>query len=33
MGYDDAATIDAVLDAYAGPVALVAPGDRFAIGG
>jgi ribonuclease BN (tRNA processing enzyme) len=33
MGYDEAATIDAVLDAYAGPVALVSPGERFAIGG
>ena len=32
MGYDDAETIDAVRDAYAGPVTLVAPGDRFTIG-
>ncbi len=33
MGFDEAATIDAVVAAYSGPVALVSPGDRFAIGG
>jgi ribonuclease BN (tRNA processing enzyme) len=33
MGFDEAATIDAVRSAYAGLVALVSPGDRFAIGG
>jgi len=32
MGFDEAATIDAVRDAYSGPITLVAPGDRFAIG-
>jgi ribonuclease BN (tRNA processing enzyme) len=32
MGFDEAATIDAVRRAYDGPVALVSPGDRFAIG-
>lgn len=33
MGFDDAATIDAVLAAYRGTVRMVSPGDRFAIGG
>ena len=33
MGYDEAATIDSVRDAYSGPITLVGPGDRFAIGG
>jgi ribonuclease BN (tRNA processing enzyme) len=33
MGYDEAATIDSVLDAFGGPVTLVSPGDRFVIGG
>lgn len=33
MGYDEAETIDAVRRAFPGPVTLVAPGDRFAIGG
>ena len=33
MGFDEAATIDAVRDAFDGPVALVTPGGRFAIGG
>ena len=32
MGYDEAATIEAVRKAYPGPVTLVRPGDRFAIG-
>ena len=33
MGFDETATIDAVRDAYGGPITLVTPGDRFAIGG
>lgn len=33
MGFDPAATIDAVASRYAGPVDLVEPGARFVIGG
>ena len=33
MGFDDAATIDSVRERYDGPVTLVAPGDRYLIGG
>jgi ribonuclease BN (tRNA processing enzyme) len=32
MGFDETATIDSVRDVYAGPVALVHPGDQLAIG-
>lgn len=32
MGFDEGATIDAVRNVYDGPVRLVHPGDRFAIG-
>ena len=32
MGFDETATLDSVRDAYDGPVALVTPGARFAIG-
>jgi ribonuclease BN (tRNA processing enzyme) len=32
MGFDEAETIASVVAAYAGPVAMVSPGDRFAIG-
>jgi ribonuclease BN (tRNA processing enzyme) len=31
MGFDEAATIAAVVAVYGGSVALVSPGDRFAI--
>jgi len=33
MGYDEAVTIESVRAAYSGPITLVSPGDRFAIGG